>query len=47
MTALLEVDDLRCDFPVGSALWARARGRDAAVLQAVNGVSFAVPAGAS
>ena len=47
MTALLEIDELCCDFTVGSNLWARARGRQPPVLHAVNDVSFSVAAGAS
>lgn len=47
MTALLEVRDLRVDFPAGSAVFARLMGRPRRVVVAVDGISFEVARGAS
>ena len=47
MTAVLEVENLRCEFPVGSALAARVHGRSAPILRAVNDVSFTIDARSS
>lgn len=47
MSPLLEVRGLSCEYAAGSRLWARARGREPAVLRAVDDVSFRVDAGSS
>ena len=47
MTPLLEVEDLTVRFQLGSALWARVRGRPVPVLTAVNGLSLRVERGTS
>ena len=47
MTALLQVRDLRVDFPTGSAMFARLRGRPRPAVIAVDGISFEVARGAS
>jgi oligopeptide/dipeptide ABC transporter ATP-binding protein len=47
MSALLEIERLCCNFPLGSRLWARARQRPAPVLRAVSDVSFSVAAGSA
>lgn len=47
MSALVEIDDLYCEFPVGSALWARLRGREPDALRAVDHVSLRIEAGTS
>lgn len=47
MTALLQVRDLRIDFPTGSAVFARLKGRPRPAVVAVDGISFEVARGAS
>ena len=47
MTPLLQVRDLRVDFPTGSALFARLKGRPRPAVVAVDGISFEVARGAS
>lgn len=47
MTALLQVRDLRVDFPTGSGVFGRLRGRPRPAVVAVDGISFEVTRGAS
>jgi oligopeptide/dipeptide ABC transporter ATP-binding protein len=47
MTTLIEIDDLYCEFPIGSPLWARIRRRQPNALRAVDHVSLQIEAGTS
>ena len=47
MTELLTVEDLRCEFAMGSRLAARLFGREVPLLRAVNDISFRVAAGSA
>ncbi|MFM2073478.1 MAG: hypothetical protein RLZZ623_3742 [Actinomycetota bacterium] len=47
MSVLLEVDDLYCEFPMGSRLAARLGGREVSALRAVDHVSLTIDAGTS
>ena len=44
---LLVIDSLRCEFPMGSTLWARLLGRPVPLLRAVTDVSLSVAPGSS
>lgn len=47
MSALVEIDDLYCEFPIGSRLWARVRSREPDALRAVDHISLQIHAGTS